>query len=100
MRKVALSDEILRKVEKPARYVGGEVNIVMKDPDQVDIHFAFSFPDVYEVGMSHLGMQVLYHEFNRREDVYCERVFAPWTDMEEQMRQNHIPLFSLKSFRF
>ncbi len=66
MRKVALSDEILRKVEKPARYVGGEVNIVMKDPEQVEIHFAFSFPDVYEVGMSHLGMQVLYHEFNRR----------------------------------
>ncbi len=98
MRKVALSDEILRKVEKPARYVGGEVNIVMKDPEQVEIHFAFSFPDVYEVGMSHLGMQVLYHEFNRRQDVYCERVFAPWTDMEEQMRQNHIPLYSLESY--
>ncbi len=97
MTKVNVSDYVLSKVDKPARYIGGELNSVTKDitPDLVRI--AFAFPDVYEVGMSHLGMQILYHFFNRREDVYCERVFAPWNDMEEAMRENNIPLFSLET---
>ncbi|MGL4345897.1 MAG: TIGR03960 family B12-binding radical SAM protein [Cellulosilyticaceae bacterium] len=97
MTKVNLSDEILKKVDKPARYIGGEINSYTKNPADVDIHFAFAFPDVYEVGMSHLGMQILYHFFNRREDTLCERVFAPWTDMETIMREQHIPLFGLES---
>ena len=81
MRKLALNDEILMKIEKPARYIGGEVNSVMKDKDKVDIRFAMCFPDVYEIGMSHLGIQILYDMFNRREDVWCERVYSPWTDL-------------------
>ena len=93
----AVSDEILLQVDKPARYVGGEVNMVKKDLSNIDIRFAFCFPDVYEVGMSHLGLQILYYFLNRREDTYCERVFAPWTDMEHKMRENNIPLFSLES---
>ncbi len=93
----AVSDEILLQVDKPARYVGGEVNIVKKDPKKVDIRFAFCFPDVYEVGMSNLGMQILYYFLNRREDTYCERAFAPWTDMEQKMRENNIPLYALES---
>lgn len=92
-----VSDEILLQVDKPARYVGGEVNIVKKDPKKVDIRFAFCFPDVYEVGMSNLGMQILYYFLNRREDTYCERAFAPWTDMEQKMRENNIPLYALES---
>ena len=79
-------DEILLRVEKPARYIGNEINMVIKDKNAVDINFAFCFPDVYEVGMSHLGMQILYYFINRREDTYCQRVFAPWVDMEEMMR--------------
>ena len=82
MRKLALSDEILLQVENPARYIGGEINAVMKNPDQVKIRFAMTFPDVYEIGMSHLGMQILYHMFNQRPDVWCERVFSPWTDLD------------------
>ncbi len=93
----AVSDEILLQVDKPARYVGGEVNMVKKDLSNIDIRFAFCFPDVYEVGMSHLGLQILYYFLNRRDDTYCERAFAPWTDMEQKMRENHIPLFSLES---
>lgn len=93
----AVSDEILLQVEKPARYVGREVNMVKKNPSDVDIRFAFCFPDVYEVGMSHLGLQILYYFLNRREDTYCERVFAPWVDMEEKMREEKIPLFALES---
>ena len=93
----AVSDEILLQVDKPARYVGGEVNIVKKDPKKIDIRFAFCFPDVYEVGMSNLGMQILYYFLNRREDTYCERAFAPWTDMEQKMRENNIPLYALES---
>ena len=92
-----VSDEILLQVDKPARSVGGEVNIVKKDPKKVDIRFAFCFPDVYEVGMSNLGMQILYYFLNRREDTYCERAFAPWTDMEQKMRENNIPLYALES---
>ena len=97
MRKLALSDEILLNIEKPARYIGGEVNSVMKDKDKVDIRFAMCFPDVYEIGMSHLGIQILYDMFNRREDVWCERVYSPWTDLDAVMRQEKIPLFALES---
>jgi len=92
-----ISDEILNSVEKPARYTGGEWNSVVKKPEEVDIRFAFCFPDVYEVGMSHLGMKILYHLLNERKDTYCERVFAPWVDLEEKMRENNIPLFALES---
>ncbi len=97
MRKLALDDEILLKIEKPARYIGGEVNAVMKDPDQVDIRFAMCFPDVYEIGMSHLGIQILYDMFNRRRDVWCERVYSPWPDLDRILRERKIPLFSLES---
>ncbi len=97
MRKLALSDEILLKIDKPARYIGNEVNSVMKDGSKVDIRFAMCFPDVYEIGMSHLGIQILYDMLNRREDVYCERVYSPWTDLDQIMRKQHIPLFALES---
>lgn len=97
MRKLALDDEILLKIEKPARYIGGEVNSVMKDRDEIDIRFAMCFPDVYEIGMSHLGIQILYDMFNRMEGVWCERVYSPWTDLDAVMREEHIPLFALES---
>ncbi|MDD3252258.1 MAG: TIGR03960 family B12-binding radical SAM protein [Lachnospiraceae bacterium] len=97
MRKLALSDEVLLSVQQPARYIGNEMNMTVKDPDKVDIRFAMTFPDVYEIGMSHLGMQILYAMFNKREDVYCERVFSPWTDLDAVMREKHIPLFALES---
>ena len=97
MRKLALNDEILLSVQQPARYIGNEMNAVVKDPNRVAIRFAMCFPDVYEIGMSHLGMQILYDMFNHREDVYCERVFSPWTDLDQQMRQQQIPLFALES---
>ncbi|MBE5977286.1 MAG: TIGR03960 family B12-binding radical SAM protein, partial [Paenibacillaceae bacterium] len=97
MKKLALSDEILLSIEKPARYIGNEVNMVRKDTDSVDIRFGMCFPDVYEIGMSHLGMQILYDMFNRREDIYCERIFSPWTDLDKIMREKKIPLFALES---
>ncbi len=97
MRKLALNDEILLKIEKPARYIGNEVNSVMKDLEKVDIRFAMCFPDVYEIGMSHLGIQILYDMFNRREDVWCERVYSPWLDLDKVMREEKIPLFALES---
>ena len=97
MRKLALSDEILMKIEKPARYIGGEVNAVVKDLQNVDIRFAMCFPDVYEIGMSHLGIQILYDMFNRRDDVWCERVYSPWVDLDKVMREEKIPLFALES---
>ncbi len=97
MRKLALSDEILMSVEKPARYIGGEVNAVMKEKEGVDIRFAMCFPDVYEIGMSHLGIQILYDMFNQREDIWCERVYSPWTDMDRVLRERKIPLFALES---
>ena len=97
MRKLALSDEILMTIEKPARYIGGEVNAVMKDKEKVDIRFAMCFPDVYEIGMSHLGIQILYDMFNQWEDTYCERVYSPWPDLDKIMREKHIPLFALES---
>ncbi len=97
MRKLALNDEILLSIEKPARYIGGEVNSVMKDKNKVDIRFAMCFPDVYEIGMSHLGIQILYDMFNCREDVWCERVYSPWVDLDKMMREQNIPLFALES---
>ena len=97
MRKLALSDEILLKVDKAARYIGGEVNSVMKDKNEVEIRFAMCFPDVYEIGMSNLGMMILYNMFNQREDVWCERLFSPWPDLDKVMREQNIPLFALES---
>lgn len=97
MRKLALSDEILLSVQQPARYIGGEVNMCIKDPYQVDIRFCMCFPDVYDIGMSHLGIQILYDMFNRREDTYCERVYSPWADLDKLMREKQIPLFALES---
>lgn len=85
------------KVDKAARYIGGEVNSIMKDKNDVDIRFAMCFPDVYEIGMSNLGMMILYNMFNEREDVWCERVFSPWMDLDKVMREEHIPLFALES---
>lgn len=97
MRKLALSDEILMQVEKPARYIGNEVNSVVKDKNKIAVRFVMCFPDVYEIGMSHLGIQVLYSMFNAWDDVWCERVYSPWTDLDALMRKNHIPLFGLES---
>ncbi len=94
---LALSDDILMKIEKPARYIGNEVNAVMKDKDKVKVRFAMCFPDVYEIGMSHLGIQILYDTFNSMEDVWCERVYSPWLDLDKIMREEKIPLFALES---
>lgn len=91
------AEKVLLKVQKPGRYVGGELNSVMKDKEKVDLRYAFCFPDTYEIGMSHLGMKILYSVVNEREDAWCERVFAPWVDMEQQMRDNDIPLYALES---
>ena len=97
MRKLALSDEILMKVEKPARYIGNELNSIVKDKDSVDVRIAMCFPDVYEIGMSHLGIQILYDMFNKREDTWCERVYSPWPDLHKIMKEENIPLFGLES---
>ena len=97
MNKLALKDEILLRIEKPARYIGNEVNAVVKDKDSVDIRVAMCFPDVYEIGMSHLGIQILYDMFNQFDDIWCERVYSPWVDLDKIMREEHIPLFALES---
>ena len=97
MRKLALHDDILMQVEKPARYIGNEVNAVVKDKEKVALRFAMCFPDVYEIGMSHLGIQILYSMINDWEDVWCERVYSPWADLDEIMRKESIPLFCLES---
>lgn len=97
MSKLALSDEILLKIEKPARYIGNEVNSVVKDLEDIEVRFAMCFPDVYEIGMSHLGIQILYDMFNQFADVWCERVYSPWIDLDAIMREKHIPLFALES---
>ena len=97
MTKLALSDEILMSIEKPARYIGNEVNMVKKDLSTVDVRFAMCFPDVYEIGMSHLGIQILYDMFNKMDGVYCERVYSPWTDLDKIMREQDIPLFTLET---
>ncbi|TYQ16342.1 UNVERIFIED_CONTAM: radical SAM family uncharacterized protein [Acetivibrio alkalicellulosi] len=94
---IKISDKILQNVEKPSRYTGNEWNSIHKNLDEISIRFAFCFPDVYEVGMSHLGMKILYHVLNERPETYCERVFAPWIDMESKMRENNIPLFTLET---
>ncbi|MDD6252298.1 MAG: TIGR03960 family B12-binding radical SAM protein [Oscillospiraceae bacterium] len=90
-------EKILLKVQKPGRYTGGELNSIVKDKSKVDVRFAFCFPDTYEIGMSHLGMKILYSQFNSYDHIWCERVFAPWIDMEEQMIKNNIPLYALES---
>lgn len=90
-------DKILRKVEKPARYIGMEQNSIIKDLSEVKVKFAFCFPDVYDVGMSHLGLHILYNLINERDEFACERVFAPWVDMEAEMRKEKLPLFSLET---
>ena len=97
MTKLALSDEILMKIDKPARYIGNELNSIKKDKEKVAIRFAMCFPDVYEIGMSHLGVQILYDMFNKMEDVWCERVYSPWPDLHKIMKEEHIPLFGLES---
>jgi len=97
MNKLALSDEILMQIDKPARYIGHELNSVVKNPKEVAVRFAMCFPDVYEIGMSHLGIQILYDMFNKREDVYCERVYSPWVDLHKIMKEENIPLFGLES---
>ncbi len=97
MRKLALNDEILLKIEKPARYIGNEAGSVTKDLNEVEVRFAMCFPDVYEIGMSHLGIQILYDMFNQRKDTWCERVYSPWRDLDQIMREQHIPLFALES---
>ncbi len=95
--KLALSDDILMEIEKPVRYIGHEYNAVMKDREKVNVRFAMCFPDVYEIGMSHLGIQILYNLFNSMEDVWCERVYSPWVDLDAVMRRENIPLFALES---
>ena len=97
MSKLALSDEILMTIDKPARYIGNEVNAVVKDKENVAVRFCMCFPDVYEIGMSHLGIQILYDMFNRYEDTWCERVYSPWVDLDKIMREQHISLFALES---
>lgn len=94
-----LYESCLKKVQKPARYIGNEFGSIHKEWSDDMLSFAFCFPDVYEVGMSHLGMKILYHMLNEREDTICERVFAPWDDMESEMRQNDIPLLSMESYK-
>ena len=84
-------EDLLLKVQKPVRYIGGEYGAVIKDPEKVDVRFAFLFPDTYEVGMSHLGMRILYHIINRREDTWCERTFTPWVDMAAEDAQRGHP---------
>ena len=90
-------ENLLLSVQKPGRYTGGELNSIVKDKNKVDVRFAFCFPDTYEIGMSHLGMKIIYSLFNQRDDIWCERVFAPWVDFEEVMRKNDIPLYALES---
>ena len=97
MSKQIVRDDILMRVEKPARYLGGEYNMVVKNTSEMDVRFAMCFPDVYEVGMSHLGIQIIYDYLNRRDDTYCERVYSPWVDMDKEMRENNIELFSLET---
>ena len=90
-------DKILSGVMKPTRYTGGELNAVLKEPKSVDVRFGFCFADTYEIAMSHLGLKILYHTLNNREDTFCERVFTPWPDMEEEMKKHGMKLFALES---
>ena len=97
MQKCPLPEEIMMKIDHPERYIGNEINSVVKDKDKVDVRFAMCFPDVYEIGMSHLGIQILYDMFNKFEDTWCERVYSPWVDLHKIMKEEHIPLFTLES---
>ncbi|HOO28501.1 MAG TPA: TIGR03960 family B12-binding radical SAM protein, partial [Lachnospiraceae bacterium] len=97
MRTLALPDNVLLNIEKPARYIGNEFNAVIKDKNEISIRFCMCFPDLYEIGMSHLGIQILYDMFNQREDTWCERVYSPWTDLHKIMKEQRIPLFALES---
>jgi radical SAM family uncharacterized protein len=97
MGKLALSDDILMRIEKPARYIGNEVNSVIKDKAHVMVRFAMCFPELYEIGMSHLGIQILYDLLNGMDEVWCERVYSPWVDLDRILRERHIPLFALES---
>ena len=90
-------DKLLKKVEKPARYIGGEVNSIKKDPEKVAVRMGFAFPDTYEIGMSYMGLQILYNILNKNDDIYCERVFAPAMDMENLMREAGRELFTLET---
>ena len=92
-----INKRILASVQKPARYTGGEYNAVVKNKEDVALRFAFCFPDLYEIGMSHLGLRCIYHTLNNIDDVWCERSFMPWVDMEEILKENNIPLFALES---
>ena len=97
MREPFLSDRILRSVEKPARYIGNEINSVVKAPEETSVRFCMCFPDVYEIGMSHLGIQIIYDQLNKRSDVWCERTYSPWPDLHAVMKEKKIPLFALES---
>ena len=97
MREPFLSDRILRQVERPARYIGNEINTIVKDKNSVDIRYCMCFPDVYEIGMSHLGIQIIYEQLNQRADTWCERVYSPWPDLHKIMKERNIPLFALES---
>ena len=97
MRKLSLSNEILLSIEKPARYIGGEINSVIKNKEDVDVRFCMCFPDVYELGMSHLGIQIIYDMLNKIKGVWCERVYSPWIDLDKILREKNIPLFALES---
>lgn len=97
MNRLALRDEILLQIDKPARYIGNEINAIVKNKEEIEVRFALCFPDVYEIGMSHLGIQILYDMFNQRQDVWCERVYSPWPDLHAIMKEQHIPLFALES---
>ena len=99
MRKLALPHDVLMQVEKPARYIGGEYNSYQKNMDETDVNVVFCFPDVYDIGTANLGMQIIYEQFNRRSDAYCDRVYSPWTDLDKIMRERHIPLFGVESQR-
>ena len=90
-------DELLYRVEKPSRYIGNEMNAVYKETEDIDVRFALCFPDIYEIGMSHLGLTILYDFLNKRLDTYCERVFSPDIDMMNILKESNIPLFSLES---
>ena len=92
-----ISPSVLKSVQKPGRYIGGEYNSIIKDKNKVKCRFAFAFPDTYEIGMSHMGLRILYGVMNEEPDVWCERCFAPWTDMEDQLRKNDMKLYALES---
>ena len=92
-----IKDKILRRVEKPGRYIGGEFGEIIKDKQNIKARFAFCFPDAYEIGMSNLGIRILYGSLNRFDDIWCERTYCPWVDMEEELKKNNVPLWAHES---